>query len=115
VYRDYFTVYHSNGLLLTRIKDDELRHATIKTYTKAKGLIDSFRMNNDLFDRWFAADLSFTQTGNPALAYAAHTRDAAIAQYAAVLKQQHDEMLVEVDRLLRSLRAAVKGDHSLLI
>ena len=115
IYQDYFTIYHSNGLLLTRIKDDELRHSIINTYTKAKGFSDSFRMNNELFDKWFAADQGFQQTGDPTFGSAAQGYDVAMAQYAGALKQQHAELATDVDKLVRSLRAAIIGDHSLLI
>src|SRR5262249_45087970 len=115
VYRDYFSIYHSNGLLLTRIKEDELRHSIIKTYTKAKGFLDSFQLNNDLFDKWFIADQGFRQTGNPAFGSTAQGYEATMVQYAGSLKQQHAEIATDVDKLVRSLRAAINGDHSLLI
>ena len=38
---DYFTVYNGNSFLIGRIPDNDLRKQIIKTYTLAKGMIDS--------------------------------------------------------------------------
>jgi len=46
--QQYFTVYDSNTQYLGHVEDDQLRTAIIKTYTLAKGLIDSHLVNNDL-------------------------------------------------------------------
>ncbi len=45
---DYFTVYHSNSFLIGKIKNNDLRKRIITTYTIAKGLIDSYKLNNEL-------------------------------------------------------------------
>ena len=52
---DFFTVYNGNSFLIGRIPYNDLRKQIIKTYTLAKGMADSFRMNNDLnqkFENW---------------------------------------------------------------
>jgi len=42
---DFFTVYNGNSFLLGRIPDNDLRKQIIKTYTLAKGMVDSYRLN----------------------------------------------------------------------
>ncbi|HHR5899963.1 TPA: hypothetical protein ACS7XC_000837 [Providencia alcalifaciens] len=52
ILNDYFTVYNGNGILIGRINDNVLRKNIIETYTYAKGMVDSFRLNNDLLQRY---------------------------------------------------------------
>jgi hypothetical protein len=40
VYHDYFTVYTSNAHLIGKIADPDLRHAIVKSYTLARGMLD---------------------------------------------------------------------------
>jgi len=49
---DYFTVYNGNSFLIGRVPDNDLRKQIIKTYTLAKGMVDSFRMNNDFLQKY---------------------------------------------------------------
>ena len=46
--QQYFTVYDSNAQYLGHVEDDQLRAAIVRTYTLAKGLIDTHLVNNDL-------------------------------------------------------------------
>jgi hypothetical protein len=46
--QQYFTVYDSNAQYLGHVENDELRAAIVRTYTLAKGLIDTHLVNNDL-------------------------------------------------------------------
>lgn len=46
--QDYFTIYNTNAFFIGKIKDHDLRKQIVATYAKARGLIDSFRMNNEL-------------------------------------------------------------------
>ena len=41
---DFFTVYNGNSFLIGRIPNNDLRRQIIKTYTLAKGMVDSFRL-----------------------------------------------------------------------
>jgi hypothetical protein len=50
----YFTVYDSNAQYLGHIDDDELRAAIVRTYTLAKGLVDTHLVNNDLLTQYNA-------------------------------------------------------------
>jgi len=46
--QQYFTVYDSNAQYLGHVEDDQLRTAIVRTYTLAKGLVDTHLVNNDL-------------------------------------------------------------------
>ena len=46
--QQYFTVYDSNAQYLGHVEDDQLRVAIVRTYTLAKGLVDTHLVNNDL-------------------------------------------------------------------
>lgn len=48
--QQYFTVYDSNAQYLGHVENDELRSAIVRTYTLAKGLIDSHLLDNDYFN-----------------------------------------------------------------
>jgi hypothetical protein len=52
--QQYFTVYNSNAQFLGHVEDDELRAAIVRTYTFAKGLIDSHLINNNLLQQYRA-------------------------------------------------------------
>lgn len=61
--QEYFVVYNSNASTIGSISDNKLRTRLIMTYTKAKGLIDSFKFNNSLLREY--QDLLWT-VDNPA-------------------------------------------------
>lgn len=48
VMQEYFTVYNTNGFLIGHVEDPDLRKLIIQVYSKARGLIDSYKMNNDM-------------------------------------------------------------------
>jgi hypothetical protein len=46
--QQYFTVYDTNAQFLGHVENDQLRTAIVRTYTLAKGLVDTHLLNNDL-------------------------------------------------------------------
>jgi len=50
--QDYFTVYHANVGLVMQINDASLRRNIIQTYTRAKWLLDTLRMNRLYLERF---------------------------------------------------------------
>jgi hypothetical protein len=52
--QQYFNFYDSNAQYLGHVKDHELRTSIVRTYTLAKGLIDSHLINNDLLQQYNA-------------------------------------------------------------
>ena len=59
---DFFSVYNGNTFLIGRILDNDLRKQIIRTYTLSKGMIDSFRMNNDLVQKFEHSNKIFEET-----------------------------------------------------
>lgn len=102
--QDYFTIYNTNAFFIGRIKDHDLRKAIIATYTKARGLIDSFRMNNDIVQKYEYAHLLFQETKNPVHQSNVNNYLQSLSRYAANLKRLHGELKVLSSDLLRRLR-----------
>jgi len=101
---DFFSVYNGNSFLIGRIPDNDLRKQIIKTYTLAKGMVDSYRMNNDLnqkFDYWHQV---FQESKNEIHKQKAAAQYAALVEYANKLKKGHQEVKTETTQLLRTLR-----------
>lgn len=101
---DFFTVYNGNSFLIGRIPDNDLRKQIIKTYTLAKGMVDSFRMNNDLnqkFEHWHQV---FQESKSEIHQQKAAAHLSALVEYAKTLKTAHQQVKSETALLLRSLR-----------
>ena len=56
---DIFTIYNGNAALIGSIDDKYLRKCIIITYTKARALIDAFRLNNKLIIRYDELKLKY--------------------------------------------------------
>lgn len=104
VMQDYFTVYNGNAILIGHIPDADLRKAIVTTYTKARGLIDSFRLNNDFVQKneyWFQLH---QQTQNPVHQQHFTTAYQILVDYARKIKKSHDDLKLSVTDLLRRLQ-----------
>lgn len=101
---DFFTVYNGNSFLIGRIADNDLRKQIIKTYTLAKGIVDSFRMNNDLVSKWEFSEKLYAETKSDVHKEQAIAHYASLIDYAEILKESHKNLKAEVATLLRQLR-----------
>lgn len=101
---DYFSVYHGNTFVIGRVPDNDLRKQIIKTYTIAKGMVDSFRMNNDLVHKFEFSNKLFQETQQAIHEQQAMAHHAGLIEYAEVLKTEHHRLKDEVVLLLRMLR-----------
>ncbi len=103
---EYFTVYKSNANLIGKIQDHDLRKQIIQTYIIGQGLIDSFRMNNQLLTKHElaqrAADL--TREEEQIDWAAAHYNQ--LVNYGAGLKTLDYDLREAANQLLRMLRKA---------
>ncbi|MHA6886812.1 hypothetical protein [Ralstonia pseudosolanacearum] len=106
VNHDYFTVYNGNAVFIGHISDVDLRKEIIVAYTRARALIDSFRLNNWMVERREMAYLTWQQAQTPANLQALQSRDAVLTDYAATLKKGHVMLNTSLDTVLRSLRKA---------
>jgi len=104
VTQEYFTIYNNNAFLIGRIQDHDLRKEIVSTYSKARGLIDSFRLNNDLVHKFEHAFWVYQETNNEVHKANAEAYQASLIEYAEHLKKAHKELKSNVAELLRSLR-----------
>lgn len=100
---DFFTVYHGNSFLLGRIKDNDLRKSIIKTYTIAKGMVDSFKLNNDMVHKADHWELVYSETQLPIHRDRFNSQCHSLAVYAKSLKEMHSELKSNVKSTLRML------------
>lgn len=101
---DYFTVYNGNSFLIGRIPDNDLRKQIIKTYTLAKGMVDSFRLNNDLVQKFEHSNKVFEETKHDVHKQHAVAHFKSLVDYAKTLKLAHQNLKQEISNLLRALR-----------
>lgn len=101
---DFFSVYNGNSFLIGRIPDNDLRKQIIKTYTLSKGMVDSFRLNNDLVQKFEHSNKVFEETQQEVHKQHAIAHYNALVEYAKTLKQGHAALKQEVSNLLRVLR-----------
>lgn len=101
---DFFAVYNGNSFLIGRIPDNDLRKQIIKTYTLSKGMVDSFRLNNDLVQKFEHSNKVFEETQQEVHKQHAIAHYNALVEYAKTLKQGHAALKQEVSNLLRVLR-----------
>jgi gas vesicle protein len=101
---DYFPIYDGNVGSLGLITDDLLRPQIISTYTLAKSLIDTYRLNNQLIKEWEDATKQIyysqhtTQTQK-----VANMKEQALTAYAPALKELHERAKKAVKELKDSL------------
>jgi hypothetical protein len=108
VTEDYFKVYNENCSLIGKIDDNRLRKLIIVTYTQAKGLLDSFRMNNNMLQKYESVEFSYRQTGHPEIKGQVKLQLASLVKYAQGIKKQHCEVKKNVSVLLN----IIKEKHS---
>jgi hypothetical protein len=101
---DYFTVYNGNSFLIGRIPDNDLRKQIIKTYTLSKGMVDSFRLNNDLVQKFEHSHMIYQETKQEIHQQQAQAYYQSLVEYAKTLKQSHNTLKQEASVLLRTLR-----------
>lgn len=104
VTQEYFTFYMANAYLVGKVKDHDLRKNIVSVYAKAKGLLDSYRMNNETLNKLEHAALIYQTSKISAdrsnmLAY-----QQSLISYATSLKEYHNDLKILVQELLRALR-----------
>jgi hypothetical protein len=103
---DYFTIFSGNAFLIGRIENTELRKLIVQTYTHARGLIDSYRMNNVMLEKLERANILATQ--QPAHKNQVQAELNVLVQYAQRMKESHHRVEQLVERLVGSLRAEIR-------
>lgn len=104
VVQDYFTVYNNNAFLIGHIKDNDLRKDIVFLYTTAKGLVDSYRLNNDFVQKFEYLDGLYRESKNEFHKQKAGAQLAVIIEYTKTIRKQHDVLKKKAAELLRKLR-----------
>lgn len=103
VISDFFTVYNANASLIGHIDDHDLRRALVRTYVLAKGLVDSFRMNNEMLAKYEYWNALVEETKLPVHQQKQAACHKALVEYAVLLKQSHAEVVASQQDLMRML------------
>ena len=103
VNNDYFTVFNGNAHLVGKIKDHDLRRSLVRTYVLAKGLVDTFRMNNHMLAELERAEELAAATGLESDERVRRERYAALCDYGALIQKDHYEALSAYEDLFRRL------------
>jgi len=109
VTQDYFTVFEKNAHLIGQVQNVGLRQSVVEFYTKAKGLIDSYRFCNHLVSEYENKMVLAAETNNP---LHVRLRDAllqSITQYTGKLKESHNAMKEKVVALSRMLNREIEN------
>ena len=99
--QDYFTIYSTNARKIGEIEDPRLRKLLVTAYIRSRGLIDSFRMNNELNSKYehFTALANSTRSQIDIANQNAYLK--ALKDYSSTLKEQHNELKQTIELLLR--------------
>lgn len=101
--QDYFTVYHANAALVIQIEDPELRRSIIRTYTRAKGLLDMANMNRLYLERYHYLQSTFYKTKEISIQTEFEDYFRSLVQIAGQLKRADAEFQAAATRLLKLL------------
>jgi hypothetical protein len=102
--QDNFVIYNQNASLIGLIDDDNLRSSIIKTYTKARSLIDAYRLNNELVKECKYLDILLRQTKLPDIGLKLSHIEPELVFYAKKIKSIHNEIKYDIEILKRLLR-----------
>jgi len=111
---DYFTVYNENASLIGRIQNDELRQLLVKTYVKAKSLIDSFKMNNEQLAKYEQLCALVSETKNEFYNQKTTEHQKTLIAYSAKIKALHVEVGKHVKDLLNLLEQEITPNKKTL-
>ncbi len=103
VMNDFFAVYNGNASQIGRIGNNDLRKSLVQTYVLAKGLVDSFRLNNEYlskYEYWSTVEGANKLSSNQPNAEVYRQR---LINYAGSIKRSHEKTKTSINDLLRRL------------
>ena len=104
----YFVIFEENAHLIGKIPDDHERGLIVKAYTQAKGLMDSYQLNNTMTEKHnFAVGLGPVVLGQSS-DFVTREIHRVMAEYNPVLKRMHYQALNLASALKESLSKPVK-------
>jgi gas vesicle protein len=112
---DYFPIYAGNVSSLGLITDVILQHQIISTYTLAKSLIDTYRLNNQLNKEVDDAVSQSFYLNSPRADQAQKVKEQILDSYAPALKLLHVKTKNAVEELLEILDTATIDPKSPIV
>ena len=106
--QDYFTVYHANTGLVMQIDDGPLRRSIIQTYTRAKWLLDTIRMNRLYLERYHYLQSTFLKTREQSVQAEAEEYHRTLIDMAVQVKRAQAEFKSAANSLLSILSASLE-------
>ena len=103
---NYFMVYKNSSHLIGGIREDNLRNDIIRFYLQAKGLMDTWEMNNFLNEKWSNQEVTYhvTSGGKSGDIQERLKRvRKALVDYAPSVIKYHKDTEMRVNGLLRAL------------
>lgn len=97
-------MFNSNASLIGHINDNELRKQLVKTYTLAKGLIDTYSMNNELVLKYEQWNFMARTSQDPTHTLFVQILHDQLINYALAIKDSHQITQIAVDSLLKKLK-----------
>ncbi|MFH2137399.1 MAG: hypothetical protein ABII88_02685 [Candidatus Omnitrophota bacterium] len=104
--QEYFTIYVNNTSFVSKIEDIVLRKNIVETYVQAKGLIDSYKMNNELVYKYEHSAWTYQETQSNIHKISMDAHHKALIEYAKSLKETHEKVKQKVQLLLKSLKTS---------
>lgn len=104
VTQEYFVVYNANASLIGSIDNHELRKEIVTIYTKAKALIDSYKMNNNYLQRYDYITSLFQETKNPVFEQQAAAIKMLMIDRVKKIKLTHYEIKQDIKSFLEMLK-----------
>ena len=105
--QDYFTVYHVNAALVMQINDASLRRSIIQTYTRAKWLLDTLKMNRLYLERFHYLQSTFLKTREQSVQAEAEEYHQTLIAMAAQVKRAQAEFKSAATGLLSMLSVCI--------
>ncbi|MGX1927283.1 hypothetical protein C9I98_26195 [Photobacterium sanctipauli] len=102
--QDYFTFYSANANALGHVPDKELRHSIVNVYGELKSLVDSYRMNNALVEKFDFAYARYQSEPSNVNEHALVSAQNTLTDYAKSLKSSHESCKKQIKPLLTALR-----------
>ncbi len=103
VTNDYFAVYNGNASQIGRIENNDLRKSLVQTYVLAKGLVDSFKLNNEYLSKYEHWSMIAGTTKLPLHQQNADNYYRELTNYARRIKKSHETTKTSIKDLLRRL------------
>lgn len=100
---DYFTIYTQNSFLIGQIPNDNLRKKIVAAYIKMKGLLDTYKTNNGLLEKYDYYHMLFLETNLPAHEQQAALYYTLLLNYLPSIKESHKQATELGDQLIENI------------